>query len=100
MRVLLSWLAEFAPIGDPADRDHAEAIADHLAMLGLAAEGIEHLGSAPGVVTARVVRTEPHPGAEKIQRVWVDTGDGRERHVWCGAFNFGPDDIVPALEDR
>ena len=22
--------------------------------------------------------------------VWVDTGDGVERHVWCGAFNIAP----------
>ena len=95
MKVLLSWLADYAPIGDPGDRTRVDAIADHLAMLGLPADEIEHLGSVPGVVTARVVRTESHPGAEKIQRVWVDTGNEDERHVWCGAFNFGPGDVVP-----
>jgi phenylalanyl-tRNA synthetase beta chain len=27
--------------------------------------------------------------------VYVDSGDGRERHVWCGAFNMKAGDIVP-----
>ena len=48
-----------------------------------------------GVITARVVRTERHPDAAKVHRVYVDAGDGRERHVWCGAFNMQAGDIVP-----
>ncbi|MFM8857133.1 MAG: phenylalanine--tRNA ligase subunit beta, partial [Actinomycetota bacterium] len=28
-------------------------------------------------------------------RVFVDAGDGVERHVWCGAFNMKPGDVVP-----
>ncbi|MEZ5248528.1 MAG: hypothetical protein R2713_04690 [Ilumatobacteraceae bacterium] len=27
--------------------------------------------------------------------VWVDAGDGVERHVWCGAFNMSPGDVIP-----
>ena len=38
----------------------------------------------PGVVTARVERTERHPDAAKVQRVWVSTGDG-EATATCGA---------------
>ena len=64
-------------------------------MLGLPVEEVERVGGVPGVVTARVVRTEQHPDAKKTQRVWVDAGDGRERHVWCGAFNFQAGDVVP-----
>jgi phenylalanyl-tRNA synthetase beta chain len=30
-----------------------------------------------------------------VQRVYVDAGDGVERHVWCGAFNLAPGDVVP-----
>ena len=41
------------------------------------------------------MRLEQHPDAAKVQRVYVDAGDGAERHVWCGAFNMQPDDIVP-----
>ena len=41
------------------------------------------------------MRTERHPDAAKVHRVYVDAGDGRERHVWCGAFNMQAGDIVP-----
>ena len=64
--------------------------------LGLAVEEIIHVGATvDGVITARVVRTERHPDAAKVHRVFVDAGDGRERHVWCGAFNMAAGDIVP-----
>ena len=90
MRILLSWLREYVDCGDDLDE-----LADTLAMLGLPVEDVIQTGGVPGVVTARVVRTESHPDAAKIQRVWVDAGDGRERHVWCGAFNFAAGDVVP-----
>ncbi len=38
---------------------------------------------------------ERHPDAAKVIRVWVDQGDGVEHHVWCGASNFSPGDVVP-----
>ena len=41
------------------------------------------------------MRTERHPDAAKVHRVWVDAGDGVERHVWCGAFNMSAGDVVP-----
>ena len=90
MKILLSWLRDYVDPGDDVD-----ALADTLAMLGLAPDDVTRTGGVDGVVTARVVRTEQPEGAAKVQRVWVDRGDGRELHVWCGAFNFAPGDIVP-----
>jgi len=90
VRLLLSWLREYVDTGDDLDE-----LSDTLAMLGLPVEDVIQTGGVPGVVTARVLRTESHPDAAKIHRVWVDTGDGRERHVWCGAFNFAVGDVVP-----
>ncbi|MEX2626273.1 MAG: hypothetical protein WD225_05280, partial [Ilumatobacteraceae bacterium] len=91
MKILLSWLNDYVDAGDDVDR-----ISDALTSLGLAVEGVEHVGgSVEGVVTARVVRTEAHPEADKVHRVYVDAGDGVERHVWCGAFNMSPGDVVP-----
>jgi phenylalanyl-tRNA synthetase beta chain len=91
MKILLSWLREYVAASDDAD-----AIAAALTSLGLAVEAIDHLGaSVPGVVTAKVLRTERHPDAAKVHRVYVDAGDGHERHVWCGAFNMQPGDVVP-----
>ena len=91
MKIVHSWLLDLAPL--PDDR---EAIAFALSDLGLAVESVDEVGSTvPGVVTAKVLRTERHPDAAKVHRVFVDTGDGVERHVWCGAFNMSPGDVVP-----
>ena len=96
MKVLLSWLNEYGDFADPADPTAVERLADTMTGLGLAVEEIVPVGATvPGVVTARVLRTEQHPDAGHVQRVWVDRGDGGETHVWCGAFNFAPGDVVP-----
>lgn len=91
MKVLLSILREMADI--PAD---PSVIAEAMDSLGMAVESWEETGMpVPGVVTARITRTEKHPDAAKVTRCWVDAGDGLERHVWCGATNMGPGDVVP-----
>lgn len=91
MKLLYSWLAEYVDLAAQSE----DEVVDALARLGLPVEHIERSTTVPGVVTARVERTERHPDAAKVIRVWVTTGDGRERHVWCGASNFGPGDVVP-----
>ena len=91
MLVLLSWLNELAPLGDDVD-----TISDAMNELGLAVEGVSRVGAPiPGVVTARVIETQPHPDAERVHRVFVDAGDGERLHVWCGAFNMQAGDVVP-----
>ncbi len=96
MRVLLSWLNEFGPFANPHDAAAIDALAADLTALGLAVEDVVAVGgSVAGVVSARVIRVEQHPDAAKVRRVWVDAGDGAERHVWCGASNMGAGDVVP-----
>ena len=96
MKVLLSWLNEFGPFADPTDNDAVEVVAADLTALGLAVEETITIGSpVEGVVSARVLRVEQHPDAAKVRRVWVDAGDGDERHVWCGASNMAAGDVVP-----
>lgn len=91
MKIVHSWLNDLVPVGDDVD-----AIAHAITHLGLAVEDVQHVGSTvPGVITARVLKTERHPDAAKVHRVFVDAGDGVERHVWCGAFNMQPDDVIP-----
>jgi phenylalanyl-tRNA synthetase beta chain len=93
MKILASWLAEYLDL--PATLT-ATDIADSLTSLGLAVEDIITVGhSVDGVITAKVLRTESHPDAAKVHRVYVDAGDGVERHVWCGAFNMTAGDVVP-----
>jgi phenylalanyl-tRNA synthetase beta chain len=91
VKILLSWLNEYADFGTDVD-----ALAAALTSLGLAVDDVEHVGATiDGVITARVVRTESHPDAARVHRVYVDAGDGGERHVWCGAFNMHAGDVVP-----
>ncbi|HKA84013.1 MAG TPA: phenylalanine--tRNA ligase subunit beta [Acidimicrobiales bacterium] len=91
MKVLLSWLQDFAPIeGDPVE------IGEHLSDLGMAVEQLDRLGEGlDGIVVARVLATRPHPNADKVQLVDVDAGDGEALQVVCGAFNMRPGDLVP-----
>ncbi|MDQ4089772.1 MAG: phenylalanine--tRNA ligase subunit beta, partial [Actinomycetota bacterium] len=91
MRVLLSWLRDFAPISaPPAD------LAVALSGLGLVVEGMEAFGEGLGdVIVARVLETRPHPNADKVQVVDVDAGDGEALQIVCGAFNFAAGDVVP-----
>ena len=92
MKIVHSWLADVLPgVGDDT-----EAIAATLTDVGLAVDDVLTVGATvPGVITARVLRTESHPEAAKIHRVFVDAGDGAERHVWCGAFNMQAGDVIP-----
>jgi phenylalanyl-tRNA synthetase beta chain len=90
MLLSLNWLREYAPIADDVD-----LLVATFNGLGIEVAEPHHVGGVPGVVTARVVRMDRHPDAAKVIRVWVDPGDGVEHHVWCGASNFAPGDVVP-----
>lgn len=91
MRAVLSWLQEFAPIGDDVD-----ALADALNALGMAVDDVVVTGAPiKGIVVARVLELRPHPQADRIQLVDVDAGDGEALQIACGAFNMKVGDLVP-----
>ena len=78
MKVLLSWLREFAPDidGDPVE------LGETLSGLGLAVEEMTLTGQGlDGIVLAKVLDLRPHPDADKIQLVDVDAGDGQALQV-------------------
>jgi phenylalanyl-tRNA synthetase beta chain len=92
MKVLLSWLQEFAPFpsDDPA------ALGDVMSDLGMAVESIEHIGQGlDGIIVAKVLELRRHPDADKIQLVDVDTGNGEPLQICCGATNLSVGDTVP-----
>ena len=92
MKVLLSWLQEFAPgiDGDPTE------LGETLSGLGLAVEEMTITGQGlDGIVLAKVLDLSPHPDADKIQIVQVDSGDGQPLQVCCGAFNMAVGDLIP-----
>ena len=91
MKVLLSWLQEFAPIdGEP------QMLAETLTDLGLVVEEVFETGpNWDGIVVAKVLDLRPHPEADRIQLVDVDAGDGEPLQICCGAFNMSAGDLVP-----
>ncbi|MFL6205497.1 MAG: phenylalanine--tRNA ligase subunit beta [Acidimicrobiales bacterium] len=91
MKVLLSWLRDFAPFeGDPV------AVGEEMSDLGMAVEELERIGEGlDGIVVAKVLETRPIEGANKIHLVIVDAGDGEPLEVGCGAFNMQAGDLVP-----
>jgi phenylalanyl-tRNA synthetase beta chain len=91
MKIVHSWLLDLAK----SLPDDVDAIAETLSDIGLACESVDRVGATvAGVITARVIKTERHPDAAKVHRVFLDCGDGTEHHVWCGAFNMQPGDII------
>ncbi len=91
MKVLLSWLREFAPVEGGADE-----IAAQLTSLGMELESVEEVGRGlDGIVVARVLEVRPHPDADRIRLVDVDPGDGSSLQIACGASNMTAGDLVP-----
>ena len=91
MKVLLSWLNEFAPLGDDA-----EAIGAIMSDLGMAVEEQHVVGAGlDGVVVARILEISAIDGADRIRRVLVDAGDGPATQIVCGAPNISVGDTVP-----
>lgn len=91
MKVLLSWMREFAPFDQPP-----EELGAMLSDLGLTLEELRPVGRGlEGIAVARVIGLRSHPDADRIQLVDVDAGDGEALQVCCGAFNMAVGDKVP-----
>jgi phenylalanyl-tRNA synthetase beta chain len=83
MKFPLSWLK------DHLDTDaDAVTVAEALTRIGLEVEGVESAAATLGAFTvARVLTAAPHPQADKLQVLSVDTGAGDPVQVVCGAPN-------------
>jgi phenylalanyl-tRNA synthetase beta chain len=99
MRVPLSWLLSYAPVGPAAD---AAEVARRLTAAGLEVESVEQVGDeAGGIVVAEVTEIEELTGFRKpVRYCRVATGTGEPRgsgeySVICGAVNFTVGDRVP-----
>jgi phenylalanyl-tRNA synthetase beta chain len=95
MRVPLSWLAEYAALGEPLPEPGD--VARRLTAAGLEVETFEQAGyDISGVIVAEVTRIEELTGFRKpIRYCQVSTGTGEPRSVICGAVNFTEGDRVP-----
>ncbi|MBC2652568.1 phenylalanine--tRNA ligase subunit beta [Novosphingobium flavum] len=83
MKFSLTWLKDYLD----TEASVAE-IAAALNAIGLEVEGIEDpAAKLAGFRVARVLTAAPHPNADKLQVLTVDTGEGDPLQVVCGAPN-------------
>ncbi len=84
MKLLLSWLREYVNVDLPVP-ELARRLIDATAEV----EGWEVIGSdwdPEKIRVAEVLAVEPHPNADRLRLVTVDSGGGRQQVV-CGAPN-------------
>jgi len=83
MKFSLSWLKEHL--------DTTASVAEVSAKLnaiGLEVEGVENPADRlAGFIVAKVITAEPHPNADKLKVLSVDTGTGTPLQIVCGAPN-------------
>jgi phenylalanyl-tRNA synthetase beta chain len=83
MKFSLAWLKQYLETGASA-----QEIAAKLNALGIEVEGLEDSAEKlAGFRVAKVLAAAPHPNADKLQVLTVDTGDGEPLQVVCGAPN-------------
>ncbi len=91
MQVSYEWLNEFVELAGITP----EEIAHNLTMSGLEVEEIEYKKPAfTNIVTAKIIKIDNHPNADKLHLVTLDIG-GVEKRVVCGAQNIEIGQIIP-----
>ena len=92
MKLSENWLREW--VNPPAT---ATELAHKLNMAGLEAEAEAMLSVLPnGIVVGRILKTAPHPQADRLRVCEVDAGTGEVLQIVCGAANARPGILVPA----
>lgn len=91
MQVSLNWLNEFVDLS----RIDEQQIAHELTMSGLEVEAIEHIKPQfKNIITAKILKVDQHPNADKLHLVTVDTGS-ETKTVVCGAQNIEEGQVIP-----
>lgn len=82
MKLTLSWLKEHLETDASLD-----TILERLTMIGLEVDHVDDKQAFAPFTIARIVSAEPHPNADKLRVLSVDTGAGDPVQVVCGAPN-------------
>ncbi|WP_029620728.1 phenylalanine--tRNA ligase subunit beta [Pseudorhizobium marinum] len=82
MKFTLSWLKDHLDTEATLDE-----ICTRLTSIGLEVEDVDDKAAYKPFVIAKVVSAEPHPQADRLKVLMVDTGDGKPVQVVCGAPN-------------
>ena len=91
MKISLEWLNEFVDLSDVT----VEQIVHELTMSGLEVEDVEKIGPKfSNIVTAKILKIDNHPNADKLHLVTIDNGSGLKTVV-CGAQNIEEGQIIP-----
>ena len=102
MKFTLSWLKEHLDTDATLDQ-----IVEKLTDIGLEVESVDDRAAFKAFKIAKVLTAVPHPDADKLRVLSVDTGDGKPVQVVCGAPNARaglvgvlgrPGDYVPGLD--
>lgn len=91
MRIPYAWMATYCDPGLEPD-----VLAEKLAMTGTEVERVVITGppSADNFVIGKVLTVEPHPDADRLNVCTVDTGEGENRNIVCGAPNVAAGQTV------
>ncbi|HOJ87163.1 MAG TPA: hypothetical protein PLN68_09590, partial [Elusimicrobiales bacterium] len=90
MKVLYSWLCEY--LNNPPDFD---SLISNLTKIGFSVDEVKKIGvDAEGVITAKVLKKEKHPNADKLSLCEVFDGSNTYTVV-CGAKNVDAGQVVP-----
>ena len=91
MQVSHEWLNEFVDLTGITP----EQIAHNITMSGLEVEEVEYKKpSFSNIRTAKIIKIDNHPNADKLHLVTLDLG-GVEKRVVCGAQNIEVGQIIP-----
>ena len=91
MQVSYEWLSEFVDLSGIEPKE----IAHKLTMSGLEVEDIEYKKPKfTNIITAKIIKIDNHPNADKLHLVTVDTGNATKQVV-CGAQNIQEGQIIP-----
>ena len=90
MKILYSWLKDFIDIDLTASE-----LERHFTSLGMEVEETIKIGADfDDIYAAKIIKINPHPNADKLHLVDLETKDGALRVV-CGAKNIEEGQIVP-----
>lgn len=91
MQVSINWLNEFVDLSDI----DVEQIVHELTMSGLEVEAVEKFKPQfKNIITAKILKIDQHPNADKLHLVTVDTGS-EKKTVVCGAQNIEEGQVIP-----
>jgi phenylalanyl-tRNA synthetase beta chain len=90
MKYSLRWLQDYVTLSVPP-----EELMERLTLAGAEVEAWHSTGvQSPHVVVGQIIRSQPHPNADRLRVCQVQDGQGL-RQIVCGAKNFQDGDKAP-----